>query len=222
MSALLKNVKPAKKTEIDWSGIPKQTRISIIVTGCVSVLCVAVFFLLLKPALAEVDSTAAQLKTTEEEFEKLYRNISSLTRLRDATERQEERLTSLNENGVLIPLANSLDMRAMFLVEPIAKECGVLLDGGSVKSHQTMPIKATQPPEGILYARQPIEISGSGSYSSIVKLVSAIEDRLPMATLSSMRILARNETPETHSVTLCIEWPVTVERKIVDEGKKGK
>ena len=222
MSADVKKGGSPKTPVIDWDGIPKQTRTSIIVTVCAVVLCVAVLLLLVKPAMARKAGTAALLKTTEGEFETLYRNIASLSALRAATEMQEERLASLNANGVLVPLANSLDMRAMLLVEPIARECGVLLEGGSVKSHLAMPINAAEPPHGLVYARQPIEISGSGSYTSIVKLVSMIEERLPMATLSSLRILARNDTPEEHAVTICIEWPVAVERKVAKEGGKGK
>ena len=130
MSADVKKGGSPKTPVIDWDGIPKQTRTSIIVTVCAVVLCVAVLLLLVKPAMARKAGTAALLKTTEGEFETLYRNIASLSALRAATEMQEERLASLNANGVLVPLANSLDMRAMLLVEPIARECGVLLEGG--------------------------------------------------------------------------------------------
>jgi Tfp pilus assembly protein PilO len=206
----------------DWKQLRSGTQKSIIVSLAAGVLCLLAVFFILKPALAELKTSSKSVAEAHENFNKLHSNIASLSSLNKEVEVLEEKLLYWNTNGVLLPLANSLDMRAMSLISPIAKKYSVSLDDSLVSSLQQMPILPSEPAEGRIYVRHPIRFSGSGSYNNIVKMLEEIEKKLPMATLSSLRIISQQDDVEKHLLTFSIEWPVVIERVAAPQTTKRK
>lgn len=68
--------------------------------------------------------------------------------------------------------------------------------------------KKKAPPKALHFDRFQMEVSGSGSYYSVIKLIHALEEQNPFFSVTSIDITANKRTPEVHNVVMKLEWPI--------------
>ena len=204
---------------ISMRGLPPAVKRIMAFTAAVCVLSVVFVLLLLLPKIKEGTRLTAELVAATADFNEAHDRIAKLATHRATTTQIENKLKKLGQSGVLEPLLGSLEMRGMSLVSPIADRTGVTLVGDDVRCLPQLPIKSPETIKGRVYARQPIQFTGRGSYAQIVAFVKEIETTMPLVSVSSLRILAQPNAPEVHMMALSLEWPVVVEKKPVVEGQ---
>ena len=204
-----------------WSEmVPAMKRI-VVHTAIMIALSVVVVFFLVLPAIKTNASLGAESAAVSDNFTKTHAKISAMAVQRETALTAEENLKALADSGVLVPLLGSLEMRAMAILAPLVATTGVTIAGDSVKSMPQRPVLDPASLRGHVYVRQPVEFSGSGTFSQIVAFIKEVEDKLPMVTLSSLRIVSQSRTPEIHAMTMSLEWPVSIENKTEKADKPG-
>jgi uncharacterized protein YqgV (UPF0045/DUF77 family) len=187
--------------------LPKATLYSLVFTLLSIAGSVAIVFFLILPLrersvtirkeVAELQKTLkgmkADVKTAEEESTK----TSELRASRD----------HLVTTGMLKPdpISKSLRMGAKSLMMPVAEKAEFKLE--TVKEIPSVLLRLPNPVPSQLYARQPMEFVGRGSFEQIMKFVQETEETYPLTILSSLVIVTQPQTPEIHKAVITFEWP---------------
>jgi len=187
--------------------LPKATLYSLVFTLLSIAGSVAIVFFLILPLrersvtirkeVAELQKTLkgmkADVKTAEEESTK----TSELRASRD----------HLVTTGMLKPdpVSKSLRMGAKSLMMPVAEKANFKLE--TVKEIPSVLLRLPNPVPTQLYARQPVEFIGRGSFEQILNFVQETEETYPLTILSSLVIVTQPQTPEIHKAVITFEWP---------------
>ena len=211
---------PAAKLS-SWQELNPATRRAVMTSIALLALALGSIFLLLLPAKRESRRLATAVAAPADDLDAHRAKIKQTAPQRQEAEALEAELDALRQGGVLEPLLGSYEMRGMSLLQPIAESNGVALVGGSVRRLPQLPLGGGSPAQGRLYARQPLEFTASGAYPRLAAFIRDVERAHPMATVSSLRIVAQARDPEVQEMTVGIEWPVVAPPPPAPE-KKGK
>ena len=208
--AALKNMPPAMKKVV-------------LFTTLMGVICVGMVAILIVPQMKKLSSLSTEFEEVNAAFNLVHKHIAEIGTLRKDVADTEKKLAEMTSTGILEPLLGSYEMRALRLVAPLAEQAGVTLMTDSVRCLPPLPIYSAETVTvGRFYARQPVEFSGRGSYAQIVAFLAEIETKMPFVSVSSLRILGQDRTPEEHIMSISLEWPVFAENKPVVKEEKTK
>ncbi|MGI5869396.1 MAG: hypothetical protein ACOX9C_08140 [Kiritimatiellia bacterium] len=205
-----------------WQNLGFATRRAVWVSVALLALSLGVVFLLLLPARQESRELAAKVAAGTADLDAQQARIRQTAVRRAEAESLEAELDALCRSGVLEPLLGSFEMRGMSLLNPLAERHGVALMGGSVRRLPQLPITEAAPAEGRYYARQPLEFTATGAYDQLAAFIRDVEREHPMATVSSLHIVAQPRDPDVQAMTIGIEWPVVAPPPPAPEKKKGR
>ncbi|MDD4101497.1 MAG: hypothetical protein PHU80_02550 [Kiritimatiellae bacterium] len=183
---------------------------AIIISSAALLVALSLLFFGIMPARTRMSAVVKQIATEKNTLESMREDIQGTERQRAQTDTAREQHLAFLATGAIEPLLGSFAMRGKNLLDPLSQQTGFSID--SVKELPRLPIRLPAPPPEQLYARQPIEFSGHGSYNQIVAFVTAVESSLPLATLNNLRILSQPQTPERHKAIVTFEWPVKGEK----------
>lgn len=164
----------------------------------------------IRQQLTALHALDEKITSINERIGKMQSDISNADRQKAATQKALSAFNTLSTTGVIEPLLGSFAMRAKTLLDPIAQNTGFRIE--SVRELSPIALQLPSPAPVQRYCRQPIEVSGQGSYAEIMSFVSETEHTRPMSALASIRILCQPITPETHKVLLIFEWPAKGEK----------
>ncbi len=208
--AALKNMPPALKRVVFF-------------TALVGVVCIGLLAVVIVPQMKRLSSLSEEFEEANTTFNRTHKNISEIGNLRKEVAEAEKNLAEMTSTGILEPLLGSYEMRALRLIAPFAEQAGVTLITDSVRCLPQLPIYSPEAVTvGRFYARQPVEFSGKGSYAQITDFLKEIETKMPFVSVSSLRILGQDRTPEEHIMSISLEWPVFAEIKPTVKGEKKK
>lgn len=189
--------------------LPKPFLLSIALTTGAVVAGIAMVFFIIRPMQAsnvalqgqvtELERTVATMKADIKQAEQQAKKTAQLRAERDL----------IVTKGMVEPYLGSLWMGAKSIMGPIAQRTGFKLE--SVKDHPSVLLRLPPVVPDQVYARQPIEFVGRGSYGQIVKFIQETEETYPLTILSNLDILSQVQTPETHRAVITFEWPVKQE-----------
>lgn len=188
--------------------LPKPFLVSMLFTVISLLGGGAVIFLLLLPlrvnsgaVRAEVNALETTLATMKSDIKKAEAQSKEKVQLR-------EKRDEVVKAGTLKPeaLSNSMRMGAKALMMPVAQTIGFRLD--NVRESPTILLRLPSPPPEELYARQPIEFIGQGSFDQITQFIQATEEKYPLTILSGLVIIPQPQAPECHKAVITFEWPV--------------
>ena len=208
---------PAKPSA--WQKLKPATRRAAAGSAALLALSLGAVFLLLLPAKREGRRLATAVAGAAADLDARQAKIRQTPARRQEAEALEAELDALRQSGVLEPLLGSYEMRGMALLQPIAESNGVALVGGSVRRLPQLPLCGGAPAQGRRYARQPLEFTASGAYDQFAAFIRDVERAHPMATVSSLRIVAQTRDPEVQEMTVGIEWPVVAPPPAAPEAK---
>jgi len=188
--------------------LPKPTLYALVFTIASIAGSVALVFLIILPLRArsvtvkkevgELQKTLsvmrADVKTADEEAEK----TAELKAMRDHVE----------NTGMLKPdpVSRSLRMGAKSLMMPLAVKVGFKLE--SVKDLPAVLLRLPTPIPSQIYARQPVEFVGRGSFDQIMQFIQETEATYPLTILSGLVIITQPQFPEIHKAVITFEWPM--------------
>jgi hypothetical protein len=187
--------------------LPKTTLYALAFTLFSIAGSVAIAFLLILPLrersvtirkeVADLQKTVSGMKKDVKTAEEESTKTSELRASRD----------HLVTTGMLKPdpVSRSLRMGAKSLMMPVAEKASFRLD--TVKEIPTVLLRLPNPVPTQLYARQPVEFIGRGSFEQILKFVQETEETYPLTILSSLVIVTQPQTPEIHKAVITFEWP---------------
>ncbi len=167
-------------------------------------------------------------KTTDAQAEEINRSAeSALAKIRGIQSMRAESAAVSNE---VFALTNRFVVRQVLGSYPmeqeiyaLAAEVGFNVTGcielGKARTPDTSPTAAkpkgkpaakgkSPPPPPHRYDRFQLEVRGSGSYASVMRLIHMLEDRNPFFSVTSLDIAAQQNKPEEHAVSFKCEWPV--------------
>jgi hypothetical protein len=188
--------------------LPKPFLYSIALTALSVLGGIAVIVFLILPLRArsmtvsnEVKALASTLATMRADIKKADQQAKKTAQLRE--ERDEWVKT-----GTLKPeqLSQSMRMGAKVLMTPVAQRTGFQLENMRELPSILLPLPSVVPEQ--IYARQPIEFIGRGSFDQIIAFVRETEEKYPLTILSGLVILSQPQTPECHRAVITFEWPV--------------
>ncbi len=172
----------------------------------------ALLFMAVLPSRARLLSVRSELAGLNETIARMRADIIGTEQQRTKTAAAEAKLNTLTSAGVIDPLLGSFAMRGKALLTPLAQETGFVID--SVKELPPIPLQVPAPPPEQLYARQPVEFTGHGTYDQTAAFIARVEASLPLTTLSGLLILSLPQTPETHKALITFEWPTKGEKRL--------
>ena len=190
---------------------------SLLITVGFGLLAACIYLAAVEPAISKRDATARTLDELRTRDELMNRNLAGEDKLKERLNRIEERFAVYRE-AMLVPLLESLAMRAKSLVDPLALGAGL----GDTE-YEELPAIALPVPKKLplqLHARQPIKITARGSYQSAISFLMRLEHEFPLVTLESMEISAQQD-PSVQKIEMILEWPVKGKISKIDPPKKG-
>ena len=189
-----------------FNNLSKPMRKSLLITViALSMTTLFVLFMLL-PTRRNVHAQKLTIQKLTITHASMRADIDAIAQQTLQTDQIFKQYTALHASGVLAPLLGSFAMRGKVLLDPIATQSGFIIN--SVKELAAIPLLIPTPAPQQLYARQPIEFTGHGSYDQIVAFIKLTETNQPLATLSSTSILSEPKTPESHKAIIAFEWPI--------------
>jgi len=195
-------------------------RLTVIISAAALIAALALVYFGILPTRARLAAAQQEIEQAKSRLATMQGDIAGTARQRQTTDSIRKAHQSLLDAGLITPLLGSYAMRGKQLLDPLAHEAGFTVD--SVKELPPQPIRLPEPPPEQLYARQPVEFTGRGAYTQIVAFVKLAEASLPLATLSSIKILAQPQTPEVHRALIAFEWLAVGEKRQPDTKAKKK
>ena len=205
-----------------WKGLPRETRTAVVSTaGCLAAAAAIVWFAVLPARAAHRDLAAANAEVSAK-LENIHRDASRTQKLEEETSALAAGVSNRCARLVLDPLVNSLSESAAAKLRPLAAGRGVVFTVPA--SEQTkVPIAdpgapPPSPPAGARYfARQPVAFRATAGWWNLLGFFADVAEAHPAATLVSLSVVPRPDSPDAHDVSFTLEWPVESERP----AKKG-
>jgi len=188
--------------------LPKPTLYSLVSTVVTLAGCIAIIVLLILP-LRESNTTVRK------EVAELQKTLSvmkaDLMKADEEAEKTAELTASLDyfvNTGMLKPdpISRSLRMGAKSLMMPLAEKVGFKLE--NVKELPSVLLRLPSPIPNQIYARQPVEFIGRGSFNQIMQFIQETETTYPLTILSGLVIVTQYQSPEIHKAVVTLEWPI--------------
>lgn len=188
--------------------ISKPLLFSCAVTGISMLGGIAVIALLILPVRARSVTVLSEVNALETTLAKMKADIKCMGEVKKRTALSRSELDQLLKTGTLKPeeLSNSMRMGAKSLLTPLAQNADFKLE--NVKESPSVLLRLPTPAPNTIYARQPIECIGQGSFLEIMSFVQETEETYPLTILSGLVILSQPQTPECHKAVITFEWPV--------------
>ena len=187
--------------------LPKATLYSLVFTLLSIAGSVAIAFLLILPLRERSVTIRKEVADLQKTLTGMKKDVK--TAEEEATKTSELKATRdhLVTTGMLTPdpISRSLRMGAKSLMMPVAEKASFRLD--TVKEIPTVLLRLPNPVPNQLYARQPVEFVGRGSFEQIVRFVQETEETYPLTILSSLVIVTQPQSPEIHKAVITFEWP---------------
>ncbi len=217
--------KPQKKPDpvaLWWKGLPRETRSAVLVTaGCLAATA-AIVWLVVMPALESHAGLAAKSSELGAKLEGIHRDAMRTQKLEEETQDLAATVSNRCEKLVLDPLVNSLSEAAAARLRPLAAGHGVVFTTPASEQSK-LPIAdpgspPPAPPVGARYfARQPVAFRATAGWWNLLGFFADVAEAHPAATLVSLSVVPRPDSPDAHDVSFTLEWPVESERP----AKKG-
>ena len=190
---------------------------SLLVSLGFGLLAVGIYIAAVEPAISKRETTSRELEELKSRHEVMLRNLSGADKLKTRMADIDEKLKPYHD-AMLVPLLESLAMRAKSILDPLALGAGL-----GETDYEELPAIALPVPKRLpvqLHARQPIRITARGSYQSAVSFLMRLEKEFPLVTLEALEITAQQD-PANQRIMMILEWPVKGKITKIDPPKKG-
>lgn len=194
-----------------------NARRSMLIAFGFGLLAACIYIAAVEPAIAKREATARTLSELRTRHDLMQRNLAGADKLKARMTDIEERLRPYRE-AMLVPLLESLAMRAKSILDPFALGAGLGETDYEELSPIALPVPKRLPLQ--LHARQPIKFSARGSYQSAISFLMRLEKEFPLVSLEAIEITAQQD-PNNQKIMMILEWPVKGKISKIDPPKKG-
>jgi hypothetical protein len=205
---------PRDKQRLQWA-------LAILVGGG-ALVYVFVIQLILPLTHSKVQNLALLAKYKDDGLRDM-KDLRSLTRDKEECAKLWRELNTITNRFVIRPVLGSTKVTVQSIVEPLAAECGLVLESVDERGQSEVPVNKKAAP--LTMDRYLLEISAVGSFAAARDFVTAIEKTNEFVCVSDVEISGREGTPDKHKVRICMEWPVVGEVKVVEpppsRGRRG-
>ena len=208
-----------------WKGLSRETRAAALTTaGCLAGTA-AIVWLGILPALSAHASLAERSSELGAKLEGIHRDAQRTQKLEEETAALAASVSNRYERLVLDPLVNSLSESAAAKVRPLAEARRVSFTAAAVELPK-LPVAdpgaqpSLPPADARYFARQPVSFRASAAWWDLLDFLGDVAEAHPAATLTSLAVAPRPETPDAHDVSFTLEWPVAAARPAA-KGKGG-
>ncbi len=188
---------------------PATQRLLAVIVGGVA-LSLLILFLAVFPQQKKMRAVAAEIESLNQTLSRMRAEIGTAEKLKAQCAAARADLDTILAAGVLEPLLGSFSMRGKALLDPVAQEAGFVIE--NVRELPMIPLRLPKERPEQTYGRQPVEFTGQGSYDQIAGFIAKAERAQPLLTLSSLVILAQQQSPEAHRAVIVFEWPAKGEK----------
>ena len=199
----------------DPSALLKRALFRSLVIGAVAVV---IYLFCVEPCQTSLDKAREEnvaLRDQENEMERDLRGAGQVkSRLAAVTAGRQVYL-----DGLLEPLLESYAMRAKSLLDPLAADVGLTISNYAEGPVRRLPLPQHQAPQ--LYARQPIRLTCTGSYATIVSFLLRVEEKMPLVSLQSFSLKTQKDV-DNQSAMIVLEWPIKGENTAAAKGGAKK
>ena len=222
-SGTFKQPKKPDPVALWWKGLSRETRAAVLTTvACLAGTAAIIWFAIL-PALAAREDLAAKSSELGARLESIHRDAQRTQKLEEETDALAAEVSNRCERLVLEPLVNSLSESASAKLRPLAAAHGVsFVAAASEQAQQPVADPGAQPPsppaDARYVARQPVSVRASAAWWDLVDFLGAVAEALPSATLTSLAVVPRPDSPDAHDVSFTLEWPVEAPRPAKGKG----
>lgn len=194
-----------------------NARRSMLIAFGFGLLAVCLYIAAVEPAISKRDATARTLDELKTRHEVMQRNLAGSDRLKARMADIDARLKPYRD-AMLVPLLESLAMRAKSILDPLALGAGL-----GETDYEELPPIALPLPKRLpvqLHARQPIRFTARGSYQAAISFLLRLEKEFPLVTLEAIEITSQHD-PSNQKIMMILEWPVKGKTTKVDPPRKG-
>lgn len=194
----------------------RSQRQALFITAGIALLGIAIFFLLLKPALGKCSALQKEISDLSGQSDQIRKDILQTRDIRDSVQSRSLERANYLKDAELVPMFGaSYDVRARSILAQSAQIAK--LDILTSKETPAIPLQLPTPVPAQLFNRQPIEFACSGSYAQLCEFVQAVEASFPDVILSGLLVKNREQTPLRHDITITFEWPAACEKQEAPE-----
>ena len=169
---------------------------------------VALIVFLILPLRSRSATLSTEVEALTQTLNTMKADIKTAAEQAKKTAELRKNRDHILDTGLLKPdqISNSMRMGAKSLMVPLAEKTGFSLEGAREHIAVLLRLPSSIPEQ--LYARQPVEFVGRGSFDQIVRFIQETEETYPLTILSGLVILSQPQTPECHKAVITLEWPV--------------
>lgn len=188
--------------------LPRPYLLSLVFTFLSVLGGMALVFFLILPLRSRCVTLSTEVEALAGTLNTMKADVKTAAEQTKKTAELRKKRDHLLDTGLLKPdqISNSMRMGAKSLMVPLAEKTGFNLEGVRENSAVMLRLPASIPEQ--LYARQPVEFVGRGSFDQIVRFIQETEETYPLTILSGLVILSQPQTPECHKAVITFEWPV--------------
>jgi len=176
---------------------------AFLVTLVFSAIAVAIYMFGVQPASDSLDKETRRKSELENDQNRMNADLRGAETVKKTLDDMRAQIAPY-ESAFLEPLLESYAMRAKSILDPLAMGAGLSDMGYTDEPFRALPL--TKPMARQLYTRAAVRMTAKGSYQEAVSFLLRLEKDLPLVSLQSIEITARQK-PSEQSIDMVLEWP---------------
>jgi len=191
----------------------KKERLQVFVLIGIGVAAVlyAMTQLVVMPFFASKQELRSSLQTKKAKLEKAERELNFAPKIKTEFDSVTGELDTIIRAHVLRPILGSYLVGVSETLEMQARSCNIKLDEVQEIGVREPPRTGKKATVARAFKAYAVQVSVKASYEQTAAFLRKLEDMNPYLCVSDVRITGQPDSPETHRVTLRIEWPIEVE-----------
>lgn len=186
----------------------KRDRAMVLILAGIGALAVlyAVFQLALKPFISSWRGAADSMREIEAKLAEADAELAKVLENRKRFNEISAELDHISREYVLQPVLGTFLLGVQDKLEGYAQTSGVKLD--SVREIGIVDLIPSKGKTERMFRSYGVQVTGFASFRSLIRFLQQLEANNPYLCVASITISSRQEEPETHRVSLTIQWPV--------------
>lgn len=191
----------------------KKERLQVFVLIGIGVVAVlyAMAQLVVMPFLASKQKLRNSLQSKKAKLEKAQRELNFAPRIKEEFDSVTGELDTIIRTHVLRPILGSYLVGISENLEMLAHSCNIKLDEVQEIGVREPPRTGKKGSVARSFKAYAVQVSARASYDQTATFLRRLEDMNPYLCVSDVRITGQPDNPESHRITLRIEWPIEAE-----------
>lgn len=193
---------------------PKQRMQVFILIGIgAAILLSLLYFMVTTPVIDARRRALDRLETVRHNLDQANAELARMPRYKNERDLVFHQIREISSNHILHPVFGTYILGVRELIERTAAETAFQIEALRQVGIAGMPIKPGEGNEPF-FNTYSVQVSGSAPYESLVLFLRRLEEGNPFIAVSGLTVATQPDKPESHAISMTIQWPVWVDENI--------